>query len=275
MELNYLISISLHTNSYSMKRLILLFFLVLYVVSTWGQNDTSNLLVPSISRANEYTSSDSIKETIICTCINNSKKEQTSSKKNIWQDNSFLGSFLGALFSGIAAIVVFLATIWIAYRDKKRKNKTSIAVIRDLLKESIRYIDAFIIDIQDITIIYNKIECGEDNDTPLPYREPYSIKRLKDFNLEYFSELMSTKKINNFPELIINIDHIYLFISELNHLYCNYEIEIKKEFEKKEGSYKQNIIDIYKILVSDAASNIEELQVTRKLFQNIEEQLKK
>lgn len=213
------------------------------------------------------------------------KKQETAkdkdTKKEKGFDSSLLGSFLGSLISGLAAVLVFLGTIFYNCRIKNKKNKVSLSVIINLLSESLSYLDNFMDDIKKIGEDHALIQKGEKIKTPLPYREPYAIKRLKDFDLEYFSELMSIKNIQQYPELIINLDHIYLFCNELNKQFEKSELEIEEIYKKNENKKNvvekdenKEIISIYERLINESEDNIKELENAKKVFNNILNQLK-
>lgn len=194
-------------------------------------------------------------------------------------DSFFSGSFWGALLSGLAAIIVFIGAESINYRRKKKKNRLSIDVIVLLLGVSIDFLNKYIRDLEKLKETYEGLSADIDADMFLPYRAPYSITRLKDFNLEYWAELMSTKKIDNFPELLTTIDHIHLYIEELNRYFADAQekmLKLNSNTTDKDGSnFKSEIVEIYKYLLSNSVKDIENLNNAKNIFIVFENKLKK
>lgn len=197
------------------------------------------------------------------------KKEESPSERKS-DDSFFSGSFLGALLSGLAAIIVFMGAEFINYRRKKKKDRLSIDVVVSLLQMSIDFLNKYIGDIERLNKTYENLLTDIPADMSLPYRVPYSITRLKDFNLEYLAELMSTKKIDNFPELLTTIDHIYLYIQELNGHFADAQekmLKLKSNATAKDCIYfKSEIIKIYKYLLSNSRKDIVNLNSAKNIF---------
>lgn len=194
-------------------------------------------------------------------------------------DSFFSGSFLGALLSGLAAIIVFMGAEFINYRRKKKKNRLSIDVIVSLLQASVDFLNKYIGDLEKLNETYEGFSKDIPANMSLPYRVPYSITRLKDFNLEYLAELMSTKKIDNFPELLTTIDHIYLYIQELNRHFADAQermLKLKLNATAKDCSnFKSEILEIYKYLLSNSEKDIENLNNAKNIFIASANKLKK
>lgn len=224
---------------------------------------TENVKDLSVSRPDFLSGTDSMPK-VVPSEISINPEIKTKNERD-W--NAFLGAALGAFISAFASIGIF----WKTNRKQEIKQdkvmKLSLSVIYELCEQSICYLKSYITEIQDIEKQHNIFNKNQKITQALPYKEPYALLRLKNFDIHLFSEIMAKFNVDGFPEMIIEIDFLCHYLQDINEYFRVKDIELRSL------SSATKITELYDEIIRDTSGNTTEsgpLHILEKHKKNFE-----
>ena len=160
-----------------------------------------------------------------------SEEEEDGYEKNkfsVSDWSTFWGAALGALVSALVSISVFCGTIYNQKRKHDKKLGLSLAVIYKLCNQAIEYLTRFITDVKNVKEVFEEFKKTDSISSALPFKEPYAIRRLKDFDQHLFSESVVRYKVKGYPELATNLDYICHYIDYLNEYFRDKDMALRQ-----------------------------------------------